>query len=71
MRDRGDHYEYIGTFVDDLLIFSRKCQAIIELITGKYGYKLKNVGPPEYYSGADMSLNCDTGFWEMSAKTYI
>ena len=29
MRDKGDHYEYIACYVDDIMIFARDTQAII------------------------------------------
>ena len=32
MRDMGDHYEYIATYVDDLTIASRDPQAIIDVL---------------------------------------
>ena len=71
IKDMGDHYKYIGTFVDDVLLFSKKPEGILEKLKTKYGYKLKNVGPPEYYNGADMLFNESTQCWEMSARTYI
>ena len=51
MRRNGDHYEYIATWVDDLLVFSKKPMEIIETI--KESYELKGVGPPEYYLGSN------------------
>ena len=35
MRDMGDHYEYIATYVDDLTIASRDPQAIIDVLENK------------------------------------
>ena len=41
-RDKGDHYEYLGTYVDDLVIVSRDCQAILKLLQSEpYNFKLK------------------------------
>jgi len=71
MREQGDHYEYIAVIVDDLLILSKNPQTIIAALTEIYGYELKGVGTPEYYSGADVEQDKDTGYWKMSAKTYI
>ena len=51
MRKCSDHYEYIATWVDDLLVFSKKPMDIIETI--KETYNLKGVGAPEYYLGSD------------------
>ena len=34
MRDMGDHYEYIGTYVDDLCVASKNPEAISEGFIG-------------------------------------
>ena len=51
MRRKGDHYEYIATYVDDLLVFSKRPMDIIDTI--RKTYELKGVGAPEYYLGSD------------------
>ena len=56
-KDMGTHYEYIGTYVDDLLIASKNPHKIIEKL--KQQYVLKGVGIPEYYLGGDVIV----GFW--------
>eukprot|EP00978_Attheya_sp_CCMP212_P037927 scaffold183112_cov32-Attheya_sp.AAC.1 len=74
IRAQADHYEFIATYVDDLLVFSRDPNPIIDEI--KDDYILKGVGEPEYYLGADMeSLNQE---WQrdsvksaISSNTYI
>ncbi len=71
MRAREDHYEYIAVIVDDLLVFSREPESIIEPLKEVYKYELKGVGQPEYYDGADVRLNPETGYYEMSATTYV
>ena len=53
MRDCGDHYEYIGVYVDDLAICSRDPQAIIDLLTKTHKFKLKGTGPIEFHLGCD------------------
>jgi hypothetical protein len=52
IKDCGDHYEYIATYVDDLLVFSRNPMAIINEI--KADYVLKGIGEPEYYLGGNV-----------------
>ena len=52
IRDMADHYELIATFVDDILIWSRKPMRVIELL--KNHYELKGVGVPEYYLGGNV-----------------
>lgn len=71
MRDRGDHYEYIAVMVDDLLIFSKEPLLIIEPLQKIWGYSLKGVGSPEYYSGADIEWDKERQCWTLGAKTYI
>lgn len=74
MRDCGDHFEYIATYVDDLLVMSRDPIKIIDQL--KKEYILKGVGTPEYYLGGDIEdisehwskQGISTG---LSAKTYI
>ena len=44
MRDMGDNYEYIATYVDDLTIASRNPQAIIDTLESKpNNFKLKGI----------------------------
>jgi hypothetical protein len=52
MKDCGTHYEYICTYVDDLLIMSRDPMALIKRLETEY--PLKGVGLPEYYLGGDI-----------------
>jgi len=51
MKKQDDHYEYIATWVDDLLVFSKKLMENISTI--KETYDLKGVGAPKYYLGSD------------------
>ena len=50
--DCKTHYEYVATYVDDLLVFAKRPMDLIETL--KKRYILKGVGEPEYYLGADM-----------------
>ena len=54
MREKGDHYEYIAVYVDDLLVFSKDAMSIIDTIRREYA--LKGVGAPEYYLGGDVDM---------------
>ncbi len=71
MRDRGDHYEYIAVIVADLLIFSKEPLLIIEPLQKIWGYSLKAVGSPEYYSGADIEWDGKRQCWTLGSKSYI
>ena len=65
MRPKGDHYEYLATCVDDVLVFSRDPMVIIEDIRSTFD--LKGIGLPEYYLGgnflsvADVPNTMETG----------
>ena len=74
MKDQGDHYEYIATYVDDVLAFGRDPMSTINEL--KRDYVLKGIGAPEYYLGGDV-VDLD-GTWKkegifnaLSSKTYI
>ena len=51
MRDKDDHWEYIATYVDDLLVFSKRPMEILE--KKRETHDLKGVGAPAYYLGSD------------------
>ena len=47
-----DHYEYLATYVDDLLVWSTHSMKLILAI--KEMYELKGIGYLEYYLGGDV-----------------
>ena len=51
VRHVGDHYEYVATYVDDILVFSKDPMSLIEEVI--QDYMLKGVGKPEYYLGGN------------------
>ncbi len=53
MRDKGDHYEYIGVYVDDLIIVSKNPKSIIGHLQDTYKFKLKGTGPISFHLGCD------------------
>jgi hypothetical protein len=74
IKDCGTHYEYIATYVDDVLAFGKNpLRTINEL---KKDYILKGIGKPEYYLGGNVvDIEND---WKksgaktaLSAKTYV
>ena len=71
MRARKNHYEYVGVIVDDLLVYSKDPHSILGPLEGVYGFELKGVGVPEYYSGADIRWNENAKSWEWMSKTYV
>ena len=70
MRDKGDHYEFIGVYVDDLLIISRDCQSIITALEKEHCFKLKGSGPVSFYLGCDFFRD-DDGVLCYAPRKYI
>ena len=74
MKDCEEHYEYIATYVDDLMIASKDPDGVIKTV--KETYDLKGVGPPEYYLGGNVE-DMDEHWtkknirWSLNASTYV
>eukprot|EP00590_Aulacoseira_subarctica_P011644 CAMPEP_0172424146 /NCGR_PEP_ID=MMETSP1064-20121228/21716_1 /TAXON_ID=202472 /ORGANISM="Aulacoseira subarctica , Strain CCAP 1002/5" /LENGTH=1711 /DNA_ID=CAMNT_0013165931 /DNA_START=811 /DNA_END=5943 /DNA_ORIENTATION=- len=68
-----DYYEYILVYVDDLLVISHRGNEILDTLTTKYKYRLKDVGPPSRYLGAIVGRYDKNGTktWYLSAKDYL
>jgi len=54
MRDKGDHYEHIAVYVDDLMIASRIPEVIVKALIDEHNFKLKGTGPTEFHLGCDI-----------------
>jgi Reverse transcriptase (RNA-dependent DNA polymerase) len=74
MIDKISHYEYLATYVDDILVWSKDPMGVIKSL--EKIYVLKSVGIPEYYLGGNVEILGDA--WKshglglaISAKTYI
>ena len=52
MLDCGDHWEYVATWVDDLLYIGMEPEKFYATLR-ELGYKLKGVGEPTYHLGGD------------------
>ncbi len=70
----GSHYEYLATYGDYILSFSRDPLEVINTI--KKEYILKGIGTPEYYLGGDVDYlddpwTKDDITFGFSARTYI
>ena len=48
----GDHYKYLASYVDDILVWSWAPMRTMDLLTAKY--TMKGVGIPEYYLGGNV-----------------
>jgi hypothetical protein len=68
------YYEYILTYVDDCLVVSHKPSLIISTLQDEYKYRLKDVGEPKKYLGAEVGkydFSDRTTAWYMSANLYL
>jgi hypothetical protein len=54
MVNKSSHYEYLATYVDDILIRSMDLMAVIKSL--ERSYMLKSVGIPEYYFGGNVDF---------------
>jgi hypothetical protein len=54
MVDKSSHYEYLDTYVDDILIWSKDPMAVIKSL--EKTYMLKSVGIPEYNLGGNVEF---------------
>jgi hypothetical protein len=74
MMDNSSNYEYLATYLDDILIWSKDPIAVIKSL--EKIYMLNSVGIPEYYLGGNVEFlgeawkNQELGL-HISAKTYI
>ena len=69
-----DHYEYLASYVDDILICSRDPMSVMKKLQDQYA--LKGVGISEYYLGGDVEQmdehwSKENIFVGLSVQTYI
>jgi hypothetical protein len=57
MIDKSSHDEYLATYVDDILVWSKDPMGIIKSLEKMY--VLKSVGIPEYYLGGNIEVLAD------------
>jgi Reverse transcriptase (RNA-dependent DNA polymerase) len=63
MRHKGDHYEMIGVYVDDLIIISKNPQPIIDcLTTMQHKFTLKGTSSISYHLGCDYFYNLNGNY---------
>jgi hypothetical protein len=70
MRDKGDHYEYIATYVDNLAIGSKAPKEITDELENTYKFKLNGTGPIKFHLGCDFYHDED-GTLCFGPKKYI
>ena len=59
MRKRGNHYEYIAVYVDDVIIASEVPEEIIKDLKVTHGLKLKGTGAVEFHLGCNYFRDSD------------
>ena len=69
-RDMGDHYEYIGVYVDDLAIASKDPAEIVRILREEYKFKIKGDGHIAFHLGCDYFRDAD-GTLVAQPKEYI
>lgn len=72
--DGFKYYEYILTYVDDCLVVSHDPKLIVNALQDEYKYRLKDVGPPVRYLGAQIGrykFDDGSSAWYMSAQLYL
>jgi hypothetical protein len=70
MRDKGDHYEYVGVYVDDLVFAMKDPSSFIKTLESKYSFKLQGTGELSFHLGCDFYRDQD-GILCMSPTKYI
>ena len=71
MREADGKYEYVATYVDDLLLAMDDPKSFIELLTSsKYNLKFKGTSKVDFHLGADFGRDPDCTLF-MSPKRYI
>jgi len=70
MGNKGDHYERIAVYVDNLMIASKDPDSIIKMLMEKYQFKLKGTGPTKFHLGCDFFRD-EEGVLCYAPKKYI
>jgi hypothetical protein len=53
MRKKGNIYEYIAVYVDDLAIAMKKPKEFTDILETRHKFKLKGTGPTTFHLGMD------------------
>ena len=71
--ERFEHYVYILTYVDDILVVSERAMCIMKEIQSQVKFKKDKVVPPEIYLGARLQQKEIDGVvcWIITSQDYI
>ena len=71
MREAKGMYEYVATYVDDLLLATNDSKSFIDLLTSpRYNLKFKGTSENDFHSGADFDRDTDRKLF-ISPRRYI
>jgi Reverse transcriptase (RNA-dependent DNA polymerase) len=70
MRKKGNLYDYIAVYVDDLAIAMKDPKELTDILEKKYKFKLKATGPISFHLGMDFTRDEDNTLY-ISPTKYI
>jgi Reverse transcriptase (RNA-dependent DNA polymerase) len=59
MQKKGNMYEYVAVYVDDIAIAMKDPKEFTDLLEQRHKFKLKGAGPISYHLGMDFSRDED------------
>ena len=74
MKENGEeYYEYVMTYVDDLVAISTNAKGILEEIRNEVKLKNDSIKPPDIYLGAKLAVKNIDGIkrWTISSDRYV
>ena len=71
MQEKTNHWEYIGTYADDLAITSKDPQTLGDRLVKDHKFKFKGTGPISYHLGCDFMHDEDKKLLCIQLKKYI
>eukprot|EP00980_Cylindrotheca_fusiformis_P022162 scaffold9066_cov80-Cylindrotheca_fusiformis.AAC.1 len=71
--DGTEYYEYVLTYVDDLIAISLEARVILEEVAGHVKLKNDKIEPPENYLGAKLVFKYKDGIgrWTISSEDHV
>jgi hypothetical protein len=70
LRRKGNVYEYVGVYVDDLALAMKAPQDFIDVLVEQHKFKLKGTGPISFHLGCDFFREEDNTLC-MAPRKYI
>ena len=70
MKRNGNHCEYVGSYVDDLIVAAKAPKAFFDALREKYKLRLKGDAPLRYHLGCNFGRDPDGTLFQ-SARQYV